>query len=186
MSKKILLITGDGGEGFETLYAIHRFREAGYQPVVGALEKRRLNMVIHDAEPGWDTYIEKPGYCVTADIALKQVKVPAFAAVLVIGGRAPESLRNNPLVLDLVRAFDQAGKPVMGICHGVWVLAAAGVLKGRRCTSYDQIRRDIEAAGGKWMAQEAVRDGRYVTGMTWNSHPEFYPLAFACLTDAGC
>ncbi len=186
MAQRILLITGDAGEGFETLYAIHRFREAGYKPMVGALVKRRLNMVIHDGEPGWDTYIEKPGYCVDADIALKDVQVGRFAAVLVIGGRAPEGLRNNPLVLRLVQAFDKAGKPVMGICHGVWVLAAAGVLKGRRCTCYDQIARDIEAAGGKWMGGEAVRDGRLVTGMTWNSHPEFYPLALACLRESGC
>lgn len=179
--KKILLITGDGGEGFETLYAIHRFREAGYTPVVAALSKRPLNMVIHDFAPGWDTYIEKPGYGVNADIALAKVRVKDYATVLVIGGRAPEYLRNHALVLDLVRAFDKAGKPVMAICHGVQVLAAAGLLQGRKCTSYEHIRWEVEMAGGTWIDEEAVRDGRYVTGQTWNSHPEFYPLALACL-----
>ena len=62
MSKKVLIVTGDGGDSYEALYAYHRFLEAGWQPVIAAPSRRRLHMVIHDTEPGWETYIERPGY----------------------------------------------------------------------------------------------------------------------------
>ena len=80
MARKILIITGDAGETYETLYAIHRFREADYQPVVAAPSKRRLHLVIHDFEPGWDTYVERPGYLVESDITFDDVTVEEYEA----------------------------------------------------------------------------------------------------------
>ena len=103
MSQKILIIVGDGGESYETWFAVHRFQEAGYQTVVAAPSKRRLNLVIHDFEPGWDTYLERPGYFMDADAAFDDVKVADYEAVLCIGGRAPEYLRNDPRVIEILR-----------------------------------------------------------------------------------
>ena len=179
----ILIITGDAGESYECLYARHRLLEAGLTPRVAAPSRRRLHLVIHDFEPGWDTYVERPGYGADADLAFDDVRVDEFDAVLVLGGRAPEYLRHDARVLDLVRAFDRAQKWVFALCHGVQILAAAGLVSARRVTAYENCRWEIEAAGATYVADEqAVQDGRIVTGQTWQSHPEFYRLVFACLS----
>ncbi len=127
MSKKVLIITGDGGESYEALYAVHRFREAGYGPVVAAPARRRLHLVMHDFEPGWDTYIERTGYGLEADAAIGDLSAADYDAILLLGGRAPEYLRYDEKLLELVRAFDAAGKWVFAICHGIQVLVAAGL-----------------------------------------------------------
>ncbi|MEZ4701492.1 MAG: DJ-1/PfpI family protein [Rhodothermales bacterium] len=181
MSKKILLITGDAGESYEALYARHRFMEAGYKPVLAAPAKKRLNLVIHDFEPGWDTYIEKPGYIQESDITFDEVKVKDYIAVLVLGGRAPEYLRHDKRVLAIVREFDKKEKWVWAICHGIQVLITAGIAGGRTLTCYEHVRSEVEACGGTWSKQQAIRDGRFVTGQTWQSHPDFYREVFACL-----
>ncbi len=180
---KVLVITGDGGESYETLYAVHRFQEEGWEPVVAAPSRRRLNLVIHDFEPGWDTYIERPGYGFAADLAFEQVKVDDYAAVLILGGRAPEYLRNNPLVLEIVRAFDRQKKWVFAICHGMQILAAAGLTAGKRVTCYEHVRVEAENGGGTYVTDQTVRDGRVVTAQTWQSHPMFYREIFALLRD---
>lgn len=180
---KILLVTGDAGESYECLYARHRLLEAGLVPVVAAPSKRRLHLVIHDFEPGWDTYIERQGYGAEADVTFDDVAIDDYAAVLVLGGRAPEYLRHDARVLEIVSAFDRAQKWIFGICHGVQILAAAGLVVGKRVTAYENCRWEIEAAGATYVTDEqAVRDGRIVTGQTWQSHPEFYRLVFECLT----
>ena len=85
-------------------------------------------------------------------------------------------------LLAIVRAFDAAGKWVFGICHGVQILAAAGLIGGKRVTAYENCRWELEAAGATYVkSDQAVRDGRIVTGQTWQSHPEFYRLVFECL-----
>lgn len=178
---KILVVTGDGGESYEALYAVHRLREEGIQPVVAAPSKRRLHLVMHDFEPGWDTYVERQGYGLESDITFSEVKPAEYDAILLLGGRAPEYLRNDDRLLDIVRAFDSAGKWIFAICHGVQILAAAGLTNGRCVTCYEHVRFEVEQAGGKWMPTEAVREGRMVTAQTWQSHPEFYREIFACL-----
>lgn len=182
MPASILLITGDAGESYECLYARHRLLEAGLIPRVAAPSLRRLHLVIHDFEPGWDTYIERPGYGAESDLTFDEVNADDYAAVLVLGGRAPEYLRHDPRVIAIVQAFDRAGKWVFGICHGVQILAAAGLIGGKRVTAYENCRWELEAAGATYVASDqAVRDGRIVTGQTWQSHPEFYRLVFECL-----
>ena len=180
----VLIITGDGGESYEALYALHRFQEEEWDAVVAAPSRRRLNLVMHDFKPGWDTYIERRGYGLAADIAFEDVKVDDYAAVLVLGGRAPEYLRNNAGLLEIVREFDRQKKWVFGICHGVQILAAAGLVRDKRVTCYEHVRFEAEQAGGTFVDQQAVRDGRIVTGQTWQSHPEFYREIFACLAPA--
>lgn len=180
--KKILIITGDGGESYETLYALHRFMEAGYAPEIAAPSKKRLNLVIHDFEPGWDTYIERQGYAVESHLTFDEVEVEAYEAVLVLGGRAPEYLRNDARVVSIVQAFYAQGKWVFAICHGVQVLVTAGLVDGARVTAYEHVRYEVEAGGGEYVAeQQAVKDGCLVTGQTWQSHPAFYREVFRCL-----
>ena len=106
MSKRILIITGDGGESYETWFAVQRFQEAGYEAHVAAPSKRRLHLVMHDFEPGWDTYKESPGYAIDADLTFDDVRVADYEAVMCIGGRAPEYLRNDTRVLAILREFD--------------------------------------------------------------------------------
>jgi protease I len=176
---RVLVITGDGGESYEALYAIHRFREEGWEAVVAAQTRRRLHLVMHDFKPGWDTYIEGEGYGLEADLAFDQVRAEDYDAALILGGRAPEYLRNNVCLLDIVRAFDRAGKWIFAICHGIQVLAAAGLISGRRVTCYEHVRLEAEQAGAMYVADEAVCDGRIVTAQTWRSHPQFYREIFA-------
>lgn len=180
--EKILIITGDAGESYETLYAKHRFEEANYQAVIAAPSVKRMHLVIHDFEEGWDTYVEKPGYGVMSDIAFSDVKVEEYLAVLLLGGRAPEFLRHDDKVITIVQEFDKANKFIFSICHGIQILTAAGLVKDKNLTCYENVRFEVEACGGKFDGKnEAVRDGRYVSGQTWQSHPDFYRMVFECL-----
>jgi len=182
MEPRTLIITGDGGESYEALYAVHRFEEQGWKAVVAAPSRRRLHMVMHDFEPGWDTYVERQGYGLEAELIFDDVNVDEYAAVLVLGGRAPEYLRNNPKVIEIVREFDRQGKWIFGICHGIQVLAAAGLTRGKRVTCYEHVRLEAEQAGATFVNEQAVRDGRIVTAQTWQSHPMFYREIFALLS----
>lgn len=179
---QILIVTGDGGESYEALYAVHRFAEEGWKTAVAAPSRRWLNLVMHDFKRGWDTYIERRGYGLEADLAFQDVRVEDYEAVLLLGGRAPEYLRNNGRLLDIVREFDRQDKWIFAICHGVQILAAAGLTRDRRFTCYEHVRMDAEAKGGTFVRQQAVCDGRVVTAQTWQSHPAFYREIFAQLS----
>ena len=181
MANTILVIVGDGGESYETWFAVHRFQEAGYQTRVAAPSKKRLNLVMHDFEPGWDTYMERPGYAMSSDLTFDQVNVADYVAVLCIGGRAPEYLRNNERVLEILREFDRAGKWIFAICHGLQLLASAGIIRGKTVTCYEHVRKDVETVGATYVARDAVRDGRIVSAPTWVQHPAFYREIFGCL-----
>lgn len=181
-AKKILIITGDAGESFEILFASHRLREAGYIPVIAAPAVRRLNLVIHDFEPGWDTYVERKGYLVESDISFADVNVDDYEAVLMPGGRAPEYLRNDPTVISIVQKFSRQNKYIFAICHGVQIVVTAGLVDGKKIACYEHVKFEVEACGGIYVTpQEAVMDGKLITGKTWQSHPEFYRLVFSCL-----
>jgi protease I len=183
MARKILIVTGDAGESYETLYAVHRFQEAGDTALIAAPSKRRLHLVMHDFEPGWDTYIERTGYGIESDITIEEARAADFEAILILGGRAPEYLRHNTRLLELTREFAAAGKWVLAICHGIQVLVAAGLAKDRCVTCYEHVRFEVEQAGGTWDARQAVRDGRMITAQTWQSHPDFYRLVFQALNE---
>src|SRR5882724_3796024 len=132
MSRKVLIVTGDGGDSYEALYAVQRFEEAGWEAVTAAPSRRRLHMVIHDSEPGWDTYVERQGHTVEAQIAITAVAARDFALILIIGGRAPEYLRNDASLLSLVREFASHNRVIGAIGHGVQVLTSAGFAQGRK------------------------------------------------------
>jgi protease I len=184
-SKKILIVTGDAGESFEILYAAHRFREAGYEPVIAAPAVKTMNLVIHDFEPGWDTYVERKGYLVDSQISFDHVNTEQYRAVLFPGGRAPEYLRNDPRVIRIAKEFYNADKYVFAICHGVQILVTAGLVNQRKITCYEHVRFEVESCGGIYVeTDEAIQDGRVVTGKTWQSHPEFYRIVFNCLSES--
>lgn len=181
MSRKILIVTGDGGDSYEALYACQRFQESRWEPVIAAPSRRRVHMVMQDDEPGWETYIERPGHCVDADVAITAVSAKDFAAILLIGGRAPEFLRNDPSVISLVVEFSTHGKWLLTLGHGIQVLAAADLLKGHTVTGHPHVQIEVEHAGGTYSTRPTVRDGKLVTGQSWKAHPDFYREVFACL-----
>ena len=174
MAKKILIVTDDSGESHEILYAVHRFREAGLRPVIASTKKKRLHGVIHDFDPDWNTYVEKPGYRIQSDLTFRQARARDYAALLLIGGRAPEFLRHEAALIKLVRDFDRQKKWIFSICHGIQILLAAGLGQGRRLTSYCNLRFEVETAGAQWINRQSVVDDRLITAQTWESHPEFY------------
>ena len=183
-TNKILIITGDAGESFEILYASHRLREAGYFPVIAAPVVKRMNLVMHDFEPGWDTYVERQGYLVESDISFDDVNTTDYKAVLIPGGRAPEYLRNDRRVIEIVKKFSESDKYVFAICHGVQVLVTAGLVNKKKIACYEHVKFEVESCGGKYITpDEAVQDGKIVTGKTWQSHPDFYREVFACLKE---
>lgn len=181
MSRKILLVTGDGGDSYEALYANHRFLESRWEPVFASISRRRMHLVIHDFEPGWETYVERAGHSIEADVAITAVAARDFAAAVVLGGRAPEYLRNDASLLSLMREFVAQEKWVCAIGHGIQVLAAAGLISGRNIACHPHVRIEVERAGGIYSHKAAVRDGRLITGQTWKSHPEFYREVFSAL-----
>ena len=101
-----------------------------------------------------------------------------YDALVIPGGRAPEYLRLNPRVIELVQSFDKARKPIAAICHGPQILAAAGVLKDRKVISYPAVGPECVAAGAKYgevnaTASNAITDGNLVTAPAWPAHPEW-------------
>lgn len=172
--RKVLIVTDDAGESFEILYAQHRFREAGYEPVIAATQKKLLNGVIHDFDPNWTTYIEKPGYLIQSDLTFSEVQPDEYLGMMLIGGRAPEFLRHEDELIRLVKTFAEQDKWLFSVCHGIQILAAADLLQGRKVTSYCNVRLEVSAAGGEWIDQQSVVDGKIVTAQTWESHADFY------------
>lgn len=184
MEHKILVVTGDGGESYEALYAVHRFAEQGIATTVAAPRKGPLHMVIHDFEPGWDTYIERPGYSFSADITIDEINAEDYTAILLLGGRAPEYLRHNAKLLTVVQHFATADKWVFALCHGIQILVTAGIAGQKNITAYEHVRSEVESSGGNYsLDQQAIRHDKMVTGQTWQSHPEFYREVFKCLAE---
>jgi len=164
---RILILTGDAGESQEIFYAKYRLEEEGWLVEIVAPEKRAFLSVVHDFEPGFDTYTEKPGYRVQADLGLDEVDAPAFDALVLPGGRAPEYLRNRPKAVAIVRHFVETGKPIAANCHGPLLIIAAGGARGKMITCYPELEPDIRAAGAEFVNRDVVVDGPLVTVRGW-------------------
>src|ERR671933_1557372 len=143
---KVLILTGDAAESLEGMYPYQRLLEEGYEVDIAAPSKKKLQFVVHDFVPEFDTYTEKPGYTWPADLAFADVDPSDYVALVIPGGRAPEYIRNDPEVKRIVRAFFDDERPVAQLCHAPLVLGAAGVLSGRRSASYPALQPDVEAA----------------------------------------
>jgi protease I len=167
---KVLLIIGDAAELFDTMYPLHRIREDGHQVVVAAPEKRIYHLVQHDTHPEWDITVETPGYKLASDIAFRDVKLEEYAGLVITGGRAPEYLRYDEHLMRITRYFFERNLPVASICHGIEIVAAAGVLKGREVTTVPKCRFDAEVVGAKFVNREVVVSGNLVTARTWHDN----------------
>jgi protease I len=164
---KILMITGDAGEAQEIYYAKFRLEEEGWQVHIAAPEKRVFLSVVHDFEPGVDTYTEKPGYRVQADLGLGEVVPEEYDGLVLPGGRAPEYLRNRESAVAIVRHFLDSGKPIAANCHGPLLILAAGGGRGRTMTAYPELRPDLHSHGAEFVNREVAIDGPLVTVRGW-------------------
>jgi protease I len=182
---KILILTGDAAESLEVMYPYQRLLEEGYDVKIAAPSKKKLHFVVHDFEPGYDTYTEKPGYSWDADLAFADVVPSEYAAIVIPGGRAPEYIRNDANFRKIVRYFFGQKKPVAQICHAALGLIAAGVLKGRRSAAYPALEPDVQAAGAEFVDSEAVVDGVMVSARAWPDHPAWMREFIKILRQAG-
>lgn len=168
---KVLILTGDAAESLEVMYPYQRLLEEGYDAHIAAPTKKKLHFVVHDFEPGFDTYTEKPGYSWDANLAFADVDPADYVALVIPGGRAPEYIRNDKDVQRIIRHFFREEKPVAHLCHAALALSAAGVLNGRRTAAYPALECDVTAAGAKFVNSEAVVDGAMVSARAWPDHP---------------
>ncbi len=156
--KKILLVIGDGAEVIDTMIPFFRLSE-DHEVVKAAPEVRTYHMVQHHHEEGWDITVETPGYKIDSDVAFRDVDPEAFAGLVLPGGRAPEFLRYDEDLIRITKHFFEHGKPVASICHGIEILAAADVIRGRQVTTIPRCKLDAEFAGATYVAEPLVVDG---------------------------
>ena len=175
-SARILVLAGDFVEDYELMVPFQALQMVGHVVDVvcpGKKKGEQVRTAIHDFE-GDQTYTEKRGHNFTLNSTFDEVDLAKYDALVIPGGRAPEYLRLNQKVLDIVRHFDKEGKPVAALCHGPQLLAAAGVLKGRKLNCYPACAPEIGLAGGTFVSLEmtdAMVDGKLVTGPAWPAHP---------------
>ena len=178
MARKILMLVGDYVEDYEVMAPFQALQMVGFEVHAVCPGKRagqKVRTAVHDFE-GDQTYSEKPGHNFTLNYSFDEVNVADYAALVVSGGRAPEYIRREPKVLEMVRHFFEANKPVAAICHGLQVLTAAGVLQGRTATAYPAVGPELTLAGARFEevpADKAVVDGNLVTAPAWPAHPEW-------------
>jgi protease I len=176
--KKILFLTGDFAEDYETMVPFQMLLMLGYEVHAVCPDKKEgqsVKTAIHDFE-GDQTYSEKPGHHFTLNYSFDKVIINEYDGLVIAGGRAPEYLRLNKKVLDYVRHFFEANKPVAAICHGIQILTAAGVVKDRKLTAYPAVGPEVTVAGGEFQSipvDGAFVDGNLVTSPAWPAHPAF-------------
>jgi protease I len=175
MAKKVLMLVGDFVEDYEVMVPFQALQIAGLKVDAICPDKKagdKVRTAIHDFE-GDQTYTEKRGHDFSLNATFADVKAEDYDALLIPGGRAPEYLRLNPRVLNIVRHFADASKPIAAVCHGPQVLTAAGVVKGRRISAYPAVGPEIAAAGGEYASiaiDDAITDRNLVTGPAWPAH----------------
>lgn len=170
---KILLVIGDAAEVLDTFYPYFRLKEDGHEVFVAAPEKRRYHLVLHERPEGWDITRETPGYHMSADIAFRDVRADDYLGLVISGGRAPEYLRYDPDLMRIVRSFFFRNLPVASVCHGIEVVAAAGVLRGKTVTTVAKCQFDAEGGGATYVDREVVVSGNLVTARTWHDNAPF-------------
>jgi protease I len=177
-AKKILMLVGDFVEDYEVMVPFQALQMVGHEVHAVCPDRRAgqtVRTAIHDFE-GDQTYTEKPGHNFSLNATFAEVVEDGYDALVIPGGRAPEYLRLSPRVIEIVRHFAAAGKPIAAICHGLQLLAAADVLRGRRCTAYPACGPEVTMAGGEYVevpVDGAVVDGNLVTAPAWPAHPQW-------------
>ena len=176
--KKILMLVGDFVEDYEAMVPFQMLLMVGPEVDAVCPGKKSGDTVataVHDFE-GEQTYSEKRGHNFRLNATFDEIDGTDYDGLVIPGGRAPEYLRLDPRVIQLVQYFFTAGKPLAAICHGAQLLAAAGVLRGRVCSAYPAVKPEIEAGGGEYVPasdafDNAHVDGNLVTAPAWPAHP---------------
>lgn len=176
--KKILMLVGDYVEDYEVMVPFQMLLMVGHEVHAVCPRKKAGDTVataIHDFE-GDQTYSEKPGHRFRLNATFDEVIESNYNALVIPGGRAPEYLRLDERVLDIVRHFAKANKPIAAICHGPQLLSAAGVLHGRACSAYPAVQFEVQVSGGKYVSasdsfDNSHVDGNLVTAPAWPAHP---------------
>ena len=177
-AKKILMLVGDFAEDYEVMVPFQALGAVGHVVHAACPGKKageKIRTAVHDFE-GDQTYTEKRGHDFTLNATFDHVRASDYDALVLPGGRAPEYLRLNAAVLEVVRHFFTHDKPVAAICHALQILSAAGVLKGRSATAYPAVGPEVTAGGGEYKAvgiDQAVVDKNLVTAPAWPAHPEW-------------
>jgi len=175
-SAKLLMIVGDYVEDYEVMVPFQALQMVGHTVHAVCPDKQAGQFVrtaVHDFE-GDQTYSEKPGHNFVLNATFADVQPESYDGLVIPGGRAPEYLRLNPKVLEMVRHFAKRNKPIAAICHAAQLLAAAGVLSGKRVSAYPACAPEVTAGGGTYAdiaVTEAVTDGNLVTAPAWPAHP---------------
>ena len=173
---RLLLLAGDFVEDYEIMVPFQALQMVGHTVDAvcpGKQKGEKIRTAIHDFE-GDQTYTEKRGHDFTLNATFDDIDPEKYDGLVIPGGRAPEYLRLNPRVIEMVRHFADNDKPIAAICHGPQILAAAGVLKGKRLNAYPACAPEVELAGGTFEKvdfSDAVVDGKLVTGPAWTAHP---------------
>ncbi|MCH9652608.1 MAG: DJ-1/PfpI family protein [Planctomycetes bacterium] len=176
--KSILFLTGDYVEDYEIMVPFQALQMVGYQVDVVCPDKKSgetIRTSVHDFE-GDQTYSEKRGHNFTLNATFSDVNPDDYTGLLIPGGRAPEYIRLNERVLEIARLFSEADKPIAAICHGLQLLAAAGVLKGKSCTAYPACAPEVNLSGGTYVETpiDGVHvDGNLVSAPAWPAHPQW-------------
>ncbi|MGD8868468.1 MAG: DJ-1/PfpI family protein [Gemmatimonadales bacterium] len=174
--KKILQLVGDFVEDYEVMVPFQALQMVGHTVHAVCPDKKKgekVRTAIHDFE-GDQTYSEKKGHDFALNASFSDVRVEDYDALLISGGRAPEYIRLNDRVLEIVREFVEADKPIAAVCHGAQVLTAAGVVDGKSVSAYPAVGPEVNLAGGEYAdigMTEAVADGKLVTAPAWPAHP---------------
>jgi len=175
-AKKLLMLVGDFVEDYEVMVPFQALLMVGHTVHAvcpGKKAGEKVRTAVHDFE-GDQTYSEKPGHNFTLNATFAEITPKDYDALVIPGGRAPEYIRLNKEVLKIVQHFAEAGKPIAAICHGAQVLAAAGALKGKKCSAYPAVGPEVERAGGTFVdipVDQAHVDGNLVTAPAWPAHP---------------
>jgi protease I len=172
---KVLIPIGDAAEAIDTLYPYFRVREDGYHAVVAAPDRRIYPLVMHEIPPGWDITRESASYHLASDIAFADVNPEEYAGLFLTGGRAPEYIRYNADLIRIVRHFFAHKKPVCVVCHGAEIVAAAGVIDGKRMATVAKCKLDIELCGATFVNEGCVKAGNMVSGRTWHDQHLYMP-----------
>ncbi len=176
--KKILMLVGDFVEDYEVMVPFQALAMVGHTVHAVCPEKKAgesVRTAIHDFE-GDQTYSEKPGHNFSLNATFEDIVAEDYDALVIPGGRAPEYIRLNPKVIEMVKHFAQTQKPIAAICHGAQLLVAADVLSGCSCTAYPAVGPDVQRAGGKYVeiaVDQAHTDGNLVTAPAWPAHPQW-------------
>ncbi|MCU0892872.1 MAG: DJ-1/PfpI family protein [Rhodospirillales bacterium] len=184
--KKILMLVGDYAEDYEAMVPFQALQMVGHRVDAvcpGKKAGESCRTAIHDFE-GDQTYSEKPGHAFTLNASFGEIDAAGYDALVIPGGRAPEYLRLDETVLDLVRHFFQTGKPVAAICHGAQLLVAAGVVRDRTVSCYPACAPEVKIGGGRFAdigVDQAVTDGNLVTAPAWPAHPQWLAQFLAAL-----